>query len=477
MIDQEHLSTAIGKLLGWLRTWCTNEAAYNGFVVHRLEAKRMWRLHDTAWTQSAIIRGYVNLYSKSQEERWHNAMCLAADFQASRLQSDTGKYSFAGHENDRFCSLVHCALANCALLATLPFVDAKRYERYLQTVQSNIDKYLIQQLWNEEEGAFRFSEVDYYSLNEDRFVVNFNCMAAECLLKFSDITKQSYYRDISLRVGQWLQQRVTYTHEFHKQLMTTLNENPQIDKLSLMPSGGLPYQFTPSQREPENCVAIYAGLSLRGINALYRATGEKDYATIGHETADFLLAMRDPETNLFYHTTLQGQVDFYPQFVAGASMILLGLDEISSFHGERILVEKTIESILEKSYTNGSFPSFIGKNKGMKRNGSGAVWEDVVAAVSWNAQLFEYLTRLVNDPTSIEIQSSQAMTLVTAKRFIYIDNTNYVGIISWWPLRSWGIYLMRKKLSHALISLNLPLFFSKLLKKTKKLYLYLKSIL
>jgi hypothetical protein len=322
-------------------------------------------------------------------------------------------------------------------------------------------------LWVEAEGAFRFSEVDYYSPHEHRFVVNFNCIAAECLLNFNIITKKSYYCDIALRIGQWLLERVAYTREFHKQLVSKLKSNPQINNLSLMPQGGLPYQFTPSQREPENCVTIYAGLSLRGISALYKATGEKDYATIGGETADFLLAMRDPETNLFYHTTQHGQVDLYPQFVAGAGMILLGLDEISSFFGKRISVEKTIESILDKSYPNGSFPSFIGKNKSRIRKGSGIVWEDVVAGVNWNAQWFEYLTRLVDNPSSIEIRSPQPMTLVSTKRFIYFDNTNYVGIVSWWPPRSWGIYLMRKKLSHALISLNLPLLFSKLLKMTK----------
>ncbi len=106
MIEQEKTVCALGKLIGWLETWRDAQGAYNGFVVHRTEAKRMGRVHDTAWTQSAMIRGYGNLYRKSREARWGDAMTLAADLLASRYDPKSGKILYTGHEDDRFHSLV-----------------------------------------------------------------------------------------------------------------------------------------------------------------------------------------------------------------------------------------------------------------------------------------------------------------------------------------------------------------------------------
>lgn len=129
----------------------------------------MCRIHDTAWTQAAIIRGFANLYRTSPEERWLFYLKQAADLQHSRFDPATGKYIFAGHEDERFCSLVHCALANSALLEASYFLDEKRRGRYLQAVASNIDNYWMPKLWVEAEGAFRFSEIDFYSLNGEHY--------------------------------------------------------------------------------------------------------------------------------------------------------------------------------------------------------------------------------------------------------------------------------------------------------------------
>ena len=91
MIDQMQITASLAKLISWIETWRDKHGAYNGFVVHRTEAKRMWRVHDTAWTQSAIIRGYGNLYRKSCEPCWGQAMTLAADLFASRYDQQTGR--------------------------------------------------------------------------------------------------------------------------------------------------------------------------------------------------------------------------------------------------------------------------------------------------------------------------------------------------------------------------------------------------
>lgn len=454
MVDQEEITDALGALIGWLESWRNEEGAYNGFVVHRTEAKRMGRVHDTAWTQSAIIRGYGNLYRKSREPRWGKSMRQAADLFASRYDPHTGRIRYTGHEDDRFESLVSCALGVCALLSISDLVDDTRRERYARISADHAKRYWLDVLWAEE-GAFRFSEVDYWSLHEDRFVVNFNTMAAEALLGLYDVTGDEEFRDKALQVGQWLIERWNYTQSVNAELLesrTTVADDPSS---AWMAPGGFSYQFTPSQREPDNYVTLYTGLSLRGFHALYRATQDERFAEIIRAQSKYLLSMRDPETRLFYHTAKRGRIEKNPQFVAGVGMILVGLHEVMPLVGDQAVPEDTIVSILERAHANGSYPGFLGKNDtGLpRRDGGGVVWEDVAASMNWNAQWFEYLTRLIEDPRQVDVRPCKRTVSIATARFIYRDAPQSVQILSWWPPRSWGLFLYTKKKAKAWVSI------------------------
>jgi len=238
-----------------------------------------------------------------------------------------------------------------------------------------------------------------------------------------------------------------------------------------MPPGGLPYQFTPSQRDPENCVSLYAGLALRGICALYEATGEEEYARIAEETAEFLLSMRDPKSRLFFHTTKQGRIVPYPQFIAGAGMILLGIREAGNTLGQRYSLDDTLATLLSYQYSNGSFPSFIGKDRytGRWALGAGVVWEDVVATVNWNAQLFEYLTQCVADPSLIRIERARPSLYKVSSRFFYVDSPCQVWIVSWYPPKSWGAYVMRKTHDQALVAVEARSIYGSMVEPIRRL--------
>lgn len=455
MINQYAIINALGSLTGYLESWRDDHGAYNGFVVHRTEAKRMNRVHDTAWTQSAMIRGYGNLYRKCYEPRWGEAMTFAADLLASRYDPQTGRIEYTGHEDDRFQSLVSCALGVCALLSVTDLVDAERRKKYIRIAFDHARRYWLDVLWVESEGAFRFAEIDYYSPHEDRFVVNFNTIAAEALLAIYRATGENEFRDRALRIGEWLIERWNYTCTVNARILaerTTIADDPLSD---WMPPGGFSYQFTASHREPDNYVTLYTGLSLRGFWALFQATGDDRFAEIIHAQSEYILAMRDHNTHLFYHTAWRGKVERNPQFIAGAGMILLGLHEVMPLIGECVVPDETIMSILSRAHENGSYPGFIGKNDtGLpRRNGGGVVWEDVAASTNWNAQWFEYLTRLVDDPARIDVKACRKTIRAVTKRFVYVDSLNVLKIISWWPLRSWGLYWYIKKSPKARVSL------------------------
>ena len=447
VIDQNRIADSLGELIGWLETWRDERGAYNGFVVHRTETKRMRRTHDTAWTQAAIIRGYGNLYRKSREPRWGQAMTLAADLLASRYDPQTGLISHTGHEDERFRSLVSCALGVCALMSIADLVSEERRENYIHLAADHARRYWLDVLWVESEGAFKFAEPDYWSPQEDRFVVNFNTMAAEALLAIHQATGECEFRERALRVGEWLLERWNYSQEVNTKILegrTTVANDPCSP---WMAPGGFSYQFTSSQREPDNYIILYTGLSLRGFWALYRATKNDCFAEIICAQSQYILAMRDPETRLFYHTARHGKIERYPQFIAGAGMILLGLHEVMPLIGQRAMPEDTVMSILSRAHDNGSYPGFVGKNQMAipSRYGGGVVWEDVAASMNWNAQWFEYLTRLIENSAQIDVKTSNKTVRIATKRFLYRDNPTSVEIISWWPPRSAGLYLIIKK--------------------------------
>lgn len=470
MVSQQTIADSLGQLIGWLERWRDQEGAYNGFVVHRFETKRMGRVHDTAWTQAAMIRGYGNLYRKSRVSRWRGAMICAADCLASRYDSETARIHNTGHEDDRFHSLVSCALGVCALLAVMDLVDPVRQAEYKTLCINHVKRYWLDVLWVDDEGAFKFAETDWHSLGEDRFVINFNAMAAEALLAMHKATGEQIFRDYALRVGDWLLERWENSQAVNTRLLNrriTIADDPSS---KWMAPGGFSYQFTPTQREPDNYVTIYTGLSLRGFRALFEATRDTRYADMIRAQTDYLLAMRDSDTHLFYHTAWGGKIEKNPQFIAGTGMTLLGLYEVRDVVGSKWFPKDTVRSILDRAYPNGSYPGFIGKNDTGRpeRSGGGQVWEDVAASMNWNAQWFEFLTCIIEDPGEIKECCCEEAVKISTKRFIYRDSPKRVQIISWWPPRSWGIFAYLKKRPTACIAIYPKEVYGRLVHKHHK---------
>lgn len=431
-MDTQIILEALSKQISWLQTWKTKNGAYNGYVVHRFNSKRMFKIHDTPWSQGPIINGYLNLYQKTKDNKWMQEAMQAADLQCKRLHK-TGKYIYAGFEDDRFSSLVHNSLANCALLDLAKVLidegDDGKARKYLKTVKENIDKYIIGVLWDEDFGAFKFSGIDYYTPDVTRFVVNMNSVAVESLIKLSGLTGEKKYQDYAIRVGEWM-----------------LTE--QI-KSSDLENGGTNY----SQVQPRVLISIYTALAMRGLDDLYYLTKEQRYLEMMRNAANHLTNLIDPETKLFYHAILDGELLKYPQFIAGAGMIFKALDDAERLTGEKFNYQDALNTILKKQLPNGGFSNFIGyRNK----NGDGnEVWEDKVPVMGWNAHIFEFLTRMAQKdflykPTKFK------MSFLATKNYFYRESKRSILILGIKPIRSLILYFAIKKISFALfyVSVN-----------------------
>ncbi len=428
MTDKQ-ISEALSKQISWLKTWKTKKGAYNGYVVHRWDLKRMFKIHDTPWSQGPIINGYLNLYEKTKDTKWFQEAIQAADLQCKRLHK-TGKYIYAGFEDDRFSSLVHNSLANCALLDLAKVLmkegNNEKARKYLKVARENIDRYIIGTLWDKNFGAFKFSEIDYYTPDVIRFVVNMNSVAVESLIKLSNLISEEQYKDYALRVGEWM-----------------LTE--QIDSTDLQ-DGGINY----SQVQPGVLISIYTALAMRGLDCLFCLTKDQRYLKMISKAANHLINLRDPETAFFYHGIRGGKLQRYSQFIAGAGIIFNALDSAGKLTGEKFNCEDTLNAVLKNQLPNGGFSNFIEyRNKSDERKRD-EIWEDIVPVMGWNAHMFEFLTRMVQVDFLYKPADFKTTYLVT-RNYFYMESKRSVLVLGIRPIRSVILYFTIKKMNFAFL--------------------------
>jgi hypothetical protein len=257
-----------------------------------------------------------------------------------------------------------------------------------------------------------------------------NSVAVESLIKLSSLTAEKKYQDYAIRVGEWM-----------------LTEQIESNDLE---NGGINY----SQVQPMILISIYTALAMRGIDDLYYLTEEDQrYLEMMRNAANHLVNLIDPETKLFYHAIVEGELLKYPQFIAGSGMIFKALDDAEKLTGEKFVYQDTLNTILKKQFPNGGFSNFIGYRNKNENGGVNGVWEDIVPVMGWNAHIFEFLTRMAqNDflykPTKFK------MSYLATKNYFYRESKCSILILGIKPIRSLILYFAIKKISFALVYIS-----------------------
>lgn len=431
------LSEQAERLLAWLFTWKTASGAYHGYVVHRGNLKRMKRIHDTPWTQAPIIEGLLNQFERSGDERWLSLAHDAATLQASRFDWRTGRFRNAGFEDDRFSSLVHNALAGCALLRTAAHCQnvpqfQTSAESFRNITRELADRYFIGVLYNPDARAFRFNEVDFYSPRADRYTTNMNSVAVEMLLELYRCTGEGRFLEISERVGEWMLTQVYRC------------EDKKLD-------GGLLYQQTVGERGGENTlVSIYTALALRGLLALYRQNCDIRYRNVAEGACRHLMHFITPE-GYFAHQYLveKNLLQHYPCWIAGAGLIFKGLDDVATACGVSFDYQDQLTTVLKHQLPNGAVENFY-----RYRCGEGDTWEDVVPIVGWNAHLFEFLSRKVTLDLDAVLRLRLPSVLRNTPNFFYWELGCLSFVFGKRPYSSRGVYLVWKKMPRSIVALG-----------------------
>lgn len=448
-MNNERLRQATVNLLDWLNTWRQEDGAYNGWVVHRFDLKRLKNIHDTPWEQTPIIDGLFNLYKATRNDHYYVLAKQSVELQISRLDRETGMFDNAGFEDDRFSSLVHNALADCALLT---FAENAKPEDEalkalaLETVKLNFDRYFLGDLYCEEAKAFKFSKIDYYWTSENRYVANMNSVAIEAMMRYAALTGEEDYRTCALEVLD------SVTALF-------------CDDEGAMEHGGIGYANT----HPVWFISIYTALALRGICEVYKYNHDTALRRILVQSAEHLLSYT--KDNYFCHAIQDGVQTPYPYWLAGGGMILKGIDDVARATGESFDTAPFVERILSHQQACGGVSSFLHYNSTdnhrRKDRPQKAVWEERAPGPPWNAHLFEYLTRFADD-TFDTCRATNKHSFAWKASYIYYESDKTFFVASLLPLFSCAVVLINKQKDKSLIGFSLRHLYSKIIRKIRK---------
>jgi hypothetical protein len=397
----------LAALWSWLSSWIAPDGGVNGPVVHRADLKRMWAIHDTPWTQSAVIHGLLHLYRRSGDEYWLDCAVRLGDAQCSRQEHD-GRFRWAGHEDDRFSSLVHNALADCALL-DLAAVSGRA--RYAAVAERNLEDYVIGRLYRPALNGFAMAETDFYA-GRDRFIANMNSVAIEALIELDRLRGTDRHHDLIRTVGERLR--------------------------SLQSSRGRSEgSFSYSHLEPDVHIPLYTALTLRGFAGLSNVTGEAFWLAAARRALSFLASMEDPETRLWYHRLEGERLYRYPLFVSGAGVICNGLLDAARLTGTEIDEQGLARRLLRFQYPHGAICSFVGydhPDNGRPRGSGQPSWEDVYPTPGWNAQAFLFLSRVLPPPQP-PARATGRRVFAFAGRYAYLETRRISAVLGLRPLR------------------------------------------
>lgn len=426
------LVARLASLERWLRTWRTGKGAFLSPAIQRGDLKRLFRTNDTAWSQGAVLKGYLNLFLKTHDERWLEEAIRAGTLLVSRIDHKSGRYRYGGFENERMMSLASCSVANAALIALGGVVEDAvgrgRGGPFIQAAQRNVDQYIIAELWNPTVGAFRYSAYDAYSPDLPRYIANGNSVAVEALRLLAERTGiRTYVTDYVGAIGEWL--------------LTQQEWGSEIEH------GSIRY----ASHEAAICPSFYTALSLRGVDDLYVISGrDARYRRMMTAGVEHLLRVYDGETGLFFHGVEKGIVRRFPQYVAGAAIILKAISDTNVALGTTYVALGALEAVLTRQLTSGGVPSFVGYNTpdNCRPYGDGTpVWEDIVPIVGWNAHLFEFLTEyFVPEGSMLSATAPFGRVSVRTGNFTLVEGKRSAWILSRRPSERRGFYLYVKRL-------------------------------
>ena len=133
--------------------------------------------------------------------------------------------------------------------------------------------------------------------------------------------------------------------------------------------------FCYSHLERDVHIPLYTALTLRGLPAVMRYTGNTRLQEVARDTLAFLDNTVDSDTGLWVHKITPTQIRRYPIFVAGAGVICNGILDAAELVGTAVDHGNLAARLLQYQYPNGAIRNFVGYDHpdNGRRQGTGEV--------------------------------------------------------------------------------------------------------
>ncbi len=363
---------AIAKLDAWLNTM-RGADGYGGPVAHWWQNCLHFAGAGLDWRYEGIILGYLNLHHKTGERKWLVKAKRASD-DLLRGQLSTGTYRNSCFElNPNTGGTPHEAACDLALLYLAEALREQRdssWRIYAESAEHNIRGYYLKALWDADAQSVR----DHPHILS--FVPNKAATWVEALVKLSELSGD----------GAWIELYALPTLE--AVLAHQLQGGPMDGAICIYSQDGhMVHKFFP----------LYIARCVPGLVAGHLHSGQERFLEAARRAMAFVLHWRSEDGSYPQVIYAGGQVNRYPQWVAGVADILRAMHLLEPY-GLDVGHSSSLEWLLRGQEPTGGFRTARGfaSQASQRQPGTVPEFRDILPVCGWNDKAWRYLTEVVD---------------------------------------------------------------------------------
>jgi hypothetical protein len=407
MVDAVEIAKAVTKLDAWLETM-RGPDGYGGPVAHWWQNCLQFTGAGLDWRYEGIVIGYLNLYKKTDEEKWLTKARRAGD-DLVRRQLSTGNFRNSCFELNPYTGgtphEAACDLALLHLAKTLQERGNPGWQTYLETAERNIWGYHIGRLWDPDAQAFR----DHPRIPS--FVPNKAATLVEALLMLARLTGDEALAE-------------TYALPTLEAILAHQVQGGPLD--------GAIYQYSQQGRFVARLFPYYIARCVPGLVAGYEWSRNEHYLNAARGALDFVLRWRYNGGNFPQVVYPGGRVNRYPQWIAATGDVLRAMALLKPY-GLEAAPEPTLEWLLWGQESSGGFRTAHGfaSQISQKEPGDLSEFRDLLPVVGWSSMAFRYLTDLWPDgaeESDIAVEWFDAPCVFRGRELTFVETETQIEL-------------------------------------------------
>jgi len=367
------VGSAVARLDSWLDTMRTPEG-YGGPVAHWWQNCLSFTGAGLDWRYEGIIHGCLNLYLRTGDAAWLATARRAGDDLLHGQLAD-GRFLHSSFELNPYPGgTPHEAACDAALLRLAWAVrqhDDPAWRTYLDAAQRNLIDVQVATLWDEQARSFR----DHPHIPS--FVPNKAATLAEALCALGELSRE----------------RLLIERYALPTLQAVLGHQVRGGALD-----GAIHQCSQRGRKVAAFSPFYTARCVPGLLAGYAHTGEERWVDAALRAMRFVLRWQYDDGSFPQVVYAGGQVNRYPQWIAGAGDILRSMLLLEP-HGLQADRERSEAWMLSGWEPHGAVRTAHGFAAQVSQRDPGLLPEfrDLLPVVGWGDKAFRYLTEVAVD--------------------------------------------------------------------------------